>query len=194
MALSNSSIYKPPQEGTVDRVETPLISSSSCCSSPVLVSEPPEQGQSRGRPPVRRGRRRRRNPELDESQYETDYTTAMESGDERDLGEWDSLYPPISSDPVRQSYKREFDADLRRYKLMCVEMDNINNQLQQLSKQLDGLTEGSTPYQGVAEEYNRLKDLKRTPDYQTKKIETKQLRNKLFHIKRMVNGYDNARG
>ncbi|NXL09087.1 OCLN protein, partial [Mesembrinibis cayennensis] len=40
------------------------------------------------RPPARRGRRRRRNPELDESQYETDYTTAVESGDERDQDQW----------------------------------------------------------------------------------------------------------
>lgn len=38
--------------------------------------------------PVRRGRRRRRNPELDESQYETDYTTAVESSDERDQDQW----------------------------------------------------------------------------------------------------------
>lgn len=40
------------------------------------------------KPPARRGRRRRRNPELDESQYETDYTTAVESGDERDQDQW----------------------------------------------------------------------------------------------------------
>ncbi|NXF70885.1 OCLN protein, partial [Sclerurus mexicanus] len=40
------------------------------------------------KPPTRRGRRRRRNPELDESQYETDYTTAVESGDERDQDQW----------------------------------------------------------------------------------------------------------
>ncbi|KAM4709035.1 occludin-like isoform 1-T3 [Discoglossus pictus] len=183
-ALSNNSIYKPPQESIESRSETPLISSSF-----VAVSAPPEQTK---RPPVRRGRRWRRNPELDE--YETDYTTAVESGDERDFGEWDSLYPPIVSDDERQDYKREFDSDLRRYKKMCAEMDDINNQLQQLNKQLDGLTEGTTQYQGVAEEYNRLKDLKRTPDYQTKKMETKQLRNKLFHIKRMVNGYDKSRG
>lgn len=38
--------------------------------------------------PARRGRRRRRNPELDESQYETDYTTAVESSDERDQDQW----------------------------------------------------------------------------------------------------------
>ncbi|NWS78486.1 OCLN protein, partial [Crotophaga sulcirostris] len=40
------------------------------------------------KPPARRGRRRRRNPELDESQYETDYTTAVESSDERDQHQW----------------------------------------------------------------------------------------------------------
>ncbi|XP_073515706.1 occludin-like [Phyllobates terribilis] len=187
-ALSNSSIYKTPREEFEQRVNSPLTSSS----PPVSVRE--TQEEIRGRPSVRRGRRWRRNPELDESQYETDYTTAVESGDERDLEEWDSLYPPITSDYQRQDYKREFDSDLKRYKKMCTEMDNINTQLQQLNKQLDGLTEGTTQYQGVAEEYNRLKDVKRTPDYQTKKIETKQLRNKLFHIKRMVNDYDKGRG
>ncbi|KAM9329675.1 occludin-like [Gastrophryne carolinensis] len=186
-ALSNSSIYKPAAQEFEERLNSPLSS-----SPPVSVSE--TQEQSRSRPPARRGRRLRRNPELDESQFETDYTTAVESGDDRDLEEWDSLYPPITSDGQRHEYKREFDSDLRRYKKMCSEMDDINNQLQQLNKQLDGLTEGSAQYQGVAEEYNRLKDQKRTPDYQTKKSETKQLRNKLFHIKRMVNAYDKRRG
>ncbi|XP_063311519.1 occludin-like [Pelobates fuscus] len=185
-ALSNNSIYKPPQEDFVQKTEAPINN-----SSPVPDSE--YQEQSRGRPPVRRGRRWRRNPELDESQYETDYTTAVESDDDRDVEDWESLYPPITSDAQRQEYKREFDSDLRRYKRMCAEMDDINNQLQQLSKQLDGLAEGSVQYQGVAEEYNRLKDLKRNPDYQTKKTETKQLRNKLFHIKKIVNYYDKAR-
>ncbi|XP_063770473.1 occludin-like [Pseudophryne corroboree] len=183
-ALSNNSIYKPPREEFEERANSPLTSSPTVTES---------QEQSRGRP-VRRGRRWRRNPELDESQYETDYTTAVESGDERDLDEWDSIYPPITSDTQRQDYKREFDSDLRRYKKMCAEMDDINNQLQQLSKQLDGLPENTAQYQGVAEEYNRLKELKRTPDYQNKKSETKQLRNKLFHVKRMVNDYDKGRG
>ncbi|KAM5192320.1 occludin-like [Mantella aurantiaca] len=186
-ALSNSSIYKPPRHEFEERVNSPFTS-----SSPISVSETQEQSTSR--PSVRRGRRWRRNPELDESQYETDYTTAFESGDDRDVDEWDSLYPPITSDIQRQEYKREFDSDLRKYKKMCAEMDDINTQLQQLNKQLDGLTEGTAQYQGVAEEYNRLKDLKRTPDYQTKKTETKQLRNKLFHMKRMVNAYDKGRG
>lgn len=36
--------------------------------------------------------------------------------------------------------------------------------------------------------------LLQSPDYQTKKLETKSLRNKLFHIKRMVSDYDKLRG
>lgn len=144
--------------------------------------------------PARRGRRRRRNPELDESQYETDYTTAVESSDERDQDQWASLYPPITSDGARQKYKQEFDTDLKRYKQLCAEMDGVNDRLNQLSKELDSISEDSPQYQDVAEEYNQLKDLKRSPDYQTKKMETKALRNKLFHIKRMVSDYDKVRG
>nr|XP_020636576.1 occludin-like [Pogona vitticeps] len=146
------------------------------------------------RPSARRGRRRRKNPELEESQYETDYTTAVESSDERDKDEWSRLYPPITSDTARQKCKQEFDSDLKRYKALCAEMDSINDQINQLSKQLDLLAVDSLQYQGVAEEYNRLKDLKRTPDYQSKKAESRTLRNKLFHIKRMVSEYDKHRG
>ncbi|NXG39957.1 OCLN protein, partial [Dromaius novaehollandiae] len=48
-----------------------------------------EKGREQpSKPSARRGRRRRRNPELDESQYETDYTTAVESGDERERDRW----------------------------------------------------------------------------------------------------------
>ncbi|XP_065714436.1 occludin [Patagioenas fasciata] len=161
------------------------------------TSTSPVEEKMREHPPkpsTRRGRRRRRNPELDESQYETDYTTAVESGDERDQDQWASLYPPISSDGARQKYKQEFDTDLKRYKQLCAEMDGVNDRINQLSKQLDSIPEDSPQYQDVAEEYNRLKDLKRSPDYQTKKLETKTLRNKLFHIKRMVSDYDKVRG
>ncbi|NXE57847.1 OCLN protein, partial [Casuarius casuarius] len=101
-----------------------------------------------------------------------------------------SLYPPIASDGTRQKYKQEFDTDLKRYKRLCAEMDSVNDRLNQLSKQLDGIAEDSPQYQDVAEEYNRLKDSKRSPDYQSKKSESKALRNKLFHIKRMVSDYD----
>lgn len=47
------------------------------------TQEPPKK------PPARRGRRsRKRSPELEESQYETDHTTAVESSDEQDADEW----------------------------------------------------------------------------------------------------------
>ncbi|XP_048833277.1 occludin [Brienomyrus brachyistius] len=142
------------------------------------------------RPAARRGKRCRRNPELDESQYETEYTTGGETGTELDQDHWLSIYPEITSDAQRQEYKKEFDSDLKTYKHLCAEIDDINDQMNKLSRELDTLDEGTTKYQAVAEEYNRLKDLKRMPDYQSKKLQCRELRHKLFHIKNMVKMYD----
>lgn len=153
-------------------------------------SSPSEETGGGRKPSANRGKRRRRNPELDESQYETEYTTGGETGNELDDEEWESMYPEITSDAQRHSYKREFDTDLREYKRLCAEMDDINDQLNKLSRQLDTLDDTSAKYQAVAEEYNQLKDLKRTPNYQSKKKECRRLRHKLFHIKRMVKDYD----
>ncbi|XP_028817847.1 occludin isoform X2 [Denticeps clupeoides] len=144
------------------------------------------------KPSARRGKRRRRNPELDESQYETEYTTGGETANEVDQDHWESLYPEIASDAQRQEYKREFDTELKLYKHLCAEMDDINDQLNKLNRELDTLDEGSAKYQAVAEEYNHIKDLKRMPEYQSKKVECRQLRHKLFHIKRMVKDYDRS--
>lgn len=58
-----------------------------------------------------------------------------------------STYPEIRSDAERHDYKREFDADLREYKRLCAEMDDINDQLNKLSRQLDTLDETSAKYQ-----------------------------------------------
>lgn len=69
-------------------------------------------------------------------------------------------------------------------------MDDINDQMNKMSRQLDTLDENSAQYQIVAEDYNQLKDVKRTSDYQSKKLECRRLRHKLFHIKRMVKDYD----
>ena len=41
------------------------------------------------KPSANRGKRRRRNPELDESQYETEYTTGGDTGNELDEEEWE---------------------------------------------------------------------------------------------------------
>ncbi|XP_028301429.1 occludin [Gouania willdenowi] len=149
-----------------------------------------ETGGGIRKPSANRAKRRRRNPELDESQYETEYTTGGETGNELDEGEWESIYPTITSDAQRHDYKREFDGDLREYKHLCAEMDDINDRLNKLSRQLDTLDDTSSKYQAVAEEYNQLKDLKQTSDYRYKKKECRRLRHKLFHIKRMVKDYD----
>lgn len=131
--------------------------------------------------------------DLVESQYETGYTTGGDTGNElgRDYTEQlYRLYAEIMSDQQRRQYKREFDSDLSRYKSICAEMDDISDEMHKLSRELDTLDENSVKYQVVADEYNRLKDLKRMPDYQAKKKESKELRQKLFHIKRLVKNYD----
>ncbi|XP_051894243.1 LOW QUALITY PROTEIN: uncharacterized protein LOC127582721 [Pristis pectinata] len=147
------------------------------------------------KPPAgrKKGKMRRRRSEMDESQYETDYTTGAESCDDADEEEWENLYPPITSDPIRQEYKREFDADHQEYKQLCAEMNEVNNQINYLNKRLDVLSEDDPNYQGVAEEYNRLKELKKTSEYQSKRLQSKRLRSKLSYIKRMVNDYDRQR-
>ncbi|XP_069779311.1 uncharacterized protein [Narcine bancroftii] len=141
----------------------------------------------------KKGRMRRRRSEMDESQYETDYTTGAESCDDMNEEEWGSLYPPITSDLIRQEYKSEFDTDHQEYKQICAEMNEVNNQINYLSKRLDVLTEDDPNYQGVAEEYNRLKNFKKTNEYQSKRLKTKSLKTKLSYIKRVVNHYDRQR-
>lgn len=58
-----------------------------------------------------------------------------------------SEYPEIRTDAERQEYKREFDVDLREYKRLCAEMDDINDRLNKLSRQLDTLDDTSAKYQ-----------------------------------------------
>lgn len=57
------------------------------------------------------------------------------------------MYPEITSDSQRHEYKREFDSDLKLYKNLCAEMDDINDQLNKLSRELDTLDEGTSKYQ-----------------------------------------------
>lgn len=58
-----------------------------------------------------------------------------------------SMYPEITTDSQRHDYKREFDADLREYKWLCADMDDINDQLNKLSRQLDTMDDTSSKYQ-----------------------------------------------
>uniref|UniRef100_A0A665TRG8 Zgc:154006 n=1 Tax=Echeneis naucrates TaxID=173247 RepID=A0A665TRG8_ECHNA len=166
----------------------------------VYCSSSSEEAGSIRRPPpyhAERERRMDRQPppaaqEMVESQCETGYTTG-DTLNELDHNHTDylyRLYPEITSDEQRQQYKKEFDTDLAHYKGLCADMDDISDQMHKLSRELDTLDEGSLKYQGVAEEYNRLKDLKKMSDYQAKKKQSKELRQKLFHIKRLVKTYD----
>lgn len=60
---------------------------------------------------------------------------------------FNSMYPEIRSDTQRQQYRREFDLDLAEYKRLCAEMDDIGDQMNKLSRELDTLQEGSTKFQ-----------------------------------------------
>ncbi|XP_078280025.1 uncharacterized protein LOC144607219 [Rhinoraja longicauda] len=156
-------------------------------------STPSEEVPSKPPAGRKKGKRRRGRPEVDESQYETDYTTGAESCDDMDEEQWERLYPPITSDPTRQEYKREFAASHQEYRQLCAEMNEVNNQINYLNKRLDLVTEDDPSYQGVAEEYNRLKDFKMTSEYRNKRVQSKQLKGKLSYIKRMVSDYDRQR-
>lgn len=141
---------------------------------------------SKNVPRKKRPGRPRRSP----NDYDTDYTTGGESGEELDDEDWESEYPPITSDPQRQDYKREFDADLQEYKRLQAELEEVTKSLAQLDKELDEHPEGSQSYRGIADEYNRLKDIKSSSDYKNKRKHCKQLKAKLNHIKNMVSDYD----
>ncbi|XP_044302733.1 occludin [Varanus komodoensis] len=121
--------------------------------------------------------------------YDGDYTTGGESCDELEE-DWDREYPPVTSDQQRQTYKRDFDAGLQEYKRLQAELDEINKELSRLDKELDDYIEDSEEYKAAADEYNRLKDIKASVDYKTRKSHCKMLKGKLSHIKRMVSDYD----
>ncbi|KAM8849645.1 occludin isoform 1-T3 [Spinachia spinachia] len=191
VGIANDGIYKSksfPADNSNHRAAEPLyqnsrveLRSSGSSDDTDSVRKPPlyHAGKERGEA---------REPEP----YETGYTTG-DAADEPDGDHADNLarlYPEITSDEQRQQYKTEFDFDLNSYKSLCAEMDDISDQIHKLSRELDMLDEDSVKYQGVADEYNRLKDLKSTSEHQAKKKQCKELRQKLFHIKRLVKLFD----
>ncbi|KAM7368525.1 hypothetical protein PAMP_012859 [Pampus punctatissimus] len=143
-----------------------------------------EAASSAGRPKKRRAKRPRR---ADGQDYETDYAS---SGDELDDDDFDREFPPITNELERNNYKREFDRDHQEYKDMQAELDTINKNLSEVDKELDELQEGSPQYLDALDEYRRIKDMKRSADYQMKKRRCKYLKGKLNHIKKMVSDYD----
>lgn len=143
-----------------------------------------EVASSAGRPKRRRPGRPRR---ADGQDYDTDYNS---SGDELDDNDFDSEFPPIADEQQRNDYKREFDRDHQEYKDLQAELDAINKDLSDIDKELDQLEEGSPQYLDALDEYNRIKSIKKSPDYQVKKRRCKYLKSKLNHIKKMVSDFD----
>ncbi|XP_030049182.1 occludin [Microcaecilia unicolor] len=151
-------------------------------SSSDATSKKPQQKKRAGRP-------RRTETEV----FDTDYTTGGESCEELDEENWEREFPPITSDQQRQEYKHEFDVGLQEYKKLQSDLEAISNMLDRVDRELDNLPEGSEAYKIAADEYNRLKEIKSSADYQNKKRRSKQLKQKLAHIKRMVGDYDSQR-
>uniref|UniRef100_A0A3Q0RJ41 Occludin b n=1 Tax=Amphilophus citrinellus TaxID=61819 RepID=A0A3Q0RJ41_AMPCI len=112
-----------------------------------------------------------------------DYDTGVESGD-------DLLFPPIVDEQERLTYKQEFDRDHKEYKSLQAELDSINQDLADLDRELDRHPDGSPQFLDALSEYNRLKNLKKSSEYQLKKKRCKYLRSKLSHIKRKISEYD----
>ncbi|XP_018429052.1 PREDICTED: occludin [Nanorana parkeri] len=154
--------------------------------SPIVYSSSSDASK-KGPPNNKRPGRARRSPN---ENYDTDYNTGGESGEEQEDEDWDSEYPPITGDQQRQEYKRDFDAGLQEYKKLQAELDDVSKSLSRLDKELDEHPEGSQSYRAVADEYNRLKNIKASSDFRNKREHCKQLKNKLNHIKRMVGDYD----
>ncbi|XP_007577345.1 occludin isoform X1 [Poecilia formosa] len=178
--LDDESNYdKPPISYTPQpMVERPLQNEAPYSSSSSEITS------STGRPKKRRAGRPRR---ADGQDYDTDYNS---SGDELDDNDFDSEFPPIANEQERNSYKQEFDRDHLEYKDLQAELDILNKDLSNLDRELDGLEEGSPQFLDTLDEYNKLKRIKKSADYQVKKRRCKYLKHKLNHIKKMVSDYD----
>lgn len=128
--------------------------------------------------------------EVEDVLCETGYTTAADSATELHTYELEDTYSEITTDEQRRQYKKQFDVTFAVYKNLRAELDDISDQMNELSQELDTLHEESTKFQAVADEYNRLKDLKRSPEYKAKKLQCKKLRQELCRIKQLVKNYD----
>ncbi|XP_065120015.1 occludin [Paramisgurnus dabryanus] len=176
----NSSSYaKPPPFESPMPADNVLPNRSS-----VPLSSGSEMNSSVGRPKKRRALRPRT---ADGRDNDTEYNS---SGDELDDDDFSSEFPPIVNLDEREEYKHLFDQDLQEYKDLQAEMDQINKRLAEVDRELDDLQQGSPQFLDAMEEYNALRDQKKSGDYQVKKKRCKYLKAKLNHIKTMVSDYD----
>ncbi|XP_028835035.1 occludin [Denticeps clupeoides] len=178
--LDDDSSYRPPYNYTPVPVET----------DPPLSSVPPyssgsDRTSSAAKPPKRRPRRRRGR---DGQEYDADYASSADELDDDD--DFTSEFPPVHHKENRDRYKREFDKDHQEYKDLQADLDGINRNLAKLDQELDQLEEGSPQYLDAVDDFNNLKDQKKSADYQMKKRRCKYLKARLSHIKKMVNDFD----
>ncbi|KAJ8260865.1 hypothetical protein COCON_G00165880 [Conger conger] len=176
--LDDNDYTKPPYTPEVPAEEVPLQSMPPYSSGSELPSSI-----------VKPKKRRARRPRPDGQDYETDYSTADELDDDDDF---DRDFPPIYNEQERNEYKREFDKDHLEYKGLQAELDSINKDLSTVDRELDNLAEGSPEYLDALDEYDRLKAIKRSPDYKIKKKRCKYLKGKLNHIKKRVSEFDRS--
>lgn len=176
----SSNYDKPPYNYTPQ----PVVEEAVPLNASVPYSSNSEAASSVGRPKKKRAGRPRR---IDG--YDTDYNS---SGDELDDDDFSSEFPPIRNDQERTDYKRDFDREHLEYKDLQAELDTINKNLSEVDRELDDLEEGSPQYLDALDEYKRIKDMKKSADYQMKKRRCKYLKAKLNHIKQMVSNYDRS--
>ncbi|XP_029365697.1 occludin b [Echeneis naucrates] len=113
-----------------------------------------------------------------------------ESGDDLEEEDFSVFFPAILDEQERLNYKREYDRHHQEYKTLQTELDSINQDLADLNRELAQHPAGSPQFLDAMNEFTTLKNLKRSPDYQTKKKRCKYLRAKLSHIKKMISEYD----
>ncbi|RVE68827.1 hypothetical protein OJAV_G00095510 [Oryzias javanicus] len=119
-----------------------------------------------------------------------DYDPGMDSGDELEEEDFSVLFPKILDEQERLTYKREFDRDHLEYKNLQADLEEINRDLADLDRELDRLPESSPQFLDAMSEHTRLRNLKKTPQYQMKKRRCRFLRSKLSHIKKQIGEYD----
>ncbi|CAL8333753.1 unnamed protein product [Arctogadus glacialis] len=113
-----------------------------------------------------------------------------DSGHELDEEDFNMDFPPIMDEQERLDYKRQYDNDHRQYKGIQAELESLNAGLADLDRELDQHKDRSPRFLDAMDEYNRLKNIKKSADYQIKKQRCKYLKSKLSHIKRRVSQYD----
>ncbi|XP_014818048.1 PREDICTED: RNA polymerase II elongation factor ELL2 [Calidris pugnax] len=101
-------------------------------------------------------------------------------------------YIAIVSYEQRQSYEDDFDAEYDEYRHLHARMDCITRRFIKLDMERKLVSPGSKEYQmlqeEIVEEYQKLKQS--SPNYYEEKYRCEYLHNKLSHIKRLIEEFD----